>query len=105
MSGDRKQSVLRHRSLRKWAAMFAIVALTAWLVQFATHLHIDEDLQAAQSSHFCAFCAAFAVGAPAPVAVSTVAKLRPTVVSSSLLLIAPGLQRAHFYLSRGPPAA
>lgn len=106
MTGDRKHPVLRDRRPRNWAAMIAVVALAAWLIEFATHLHIGDDVQASsQVSHYCGICAAFQAGASVPDVPPVVPKLRPTFAAVPIFLPAPRSHEAHSYRSRAPPLA
>lgn len=106
MIGHRKHPVLRERRLINWAAVVAVVALAAWLVEFATHLHIPDEVQASsQVSHYCDLCAAFQAGASVSNAPPVVPKLRPTFAAVSGFLPAPRPQSAHSYRSRAPPQA
>ena len=83
MSVDRHHLLLRNRRLRNGAAMFAVVALVAWVVEFATHLHVNHEAQvSAQGSHVCEMCAAFQAGASTPAAAPSIPKLQPTPVRS-----------------------
>ncbi|HWK48920.1 MAG TPA: hypothetical protein VNR40_03500, partial [Steroidobacter sp.] len=62
MSGDRQHLLLRSRRLRIWAALLAMVALLAWGVEYAAHLHQDAQVSS-QASHSCEICSAFQAGA------------------------------------------
>ena len=106
MPGDRQHFLLRRRRLRNWAAAFAVVALVAWVVEFATHLHVMDEAQVApQGSHFCEMCAAFQAGASAVVVAPSIPKLRPEQLEQSVALPRPRLQLTSSYLSRAPPYA
>lgn len=106
MPGDRQQPLLRNRRLRNWAAIFAVVALVAWVVEFASHLHVNHEAQlSAQGSHFCEMCAAFQAGASGGVSAQSVPNLRPEQVRVSAALSFPRLQLTYSYRSRAPPHA
>jgi hypothetical protein len=106
MSGDRQHLLLRHRCLTKWAAAFAVIALVAWIVEFASHLHINHEAKvSAQSSHFCEMCAAFQAGASSAVTVQIIPKLRPVQLRAVAGASVPRLQLTCSYRSRAPPHA
>jgi hypothetical protein len=106
MSGDRQHLLLRNRRLRNWAASFAVVALVAWVVEFASHLHVNHEAQvAAQSSHLCEMCAGFQAGASTPATAQSIPKLQPTPVRSVASAPSPCLQLTYSYRSRAPPYA
>lgn len=106
MSGDRQHLLLRHRCLKKWAAAFAVVALVAWIVEFASHLHIDHESKvSAQNSHFCEMCAAFQAGASGAATVQIIPKLRPVQLRAVASASFPRLQFTCSYRSRAPPHA
>ena len=106
MPGDGQHLLLRNRRLRNWAAMFAVVALVAWVIEFATHLHVSHEAQVSgQSSHFCEMCAGFQAGASAAVLAHTVPRLQPEPVQETAALPHPRLQLTYSYRSRAPPHA
>jgi hypothetical protein len=106
MTGDRQHLLLRNRRLRNWAATFAVFALVAWVVEFASHLHVNHEAQvAAQGSHFCEMCAAFQAGASTAAVAQTIPKLRPTPLRAVAAAPSPRLQLTYFYRSRAPPYA
>jgi hypothetical protein len=106
MPGDRQHLLLRNRRLKNWAAIFAVVALVAWVVEFATHLHVNHEAQlSAQNSHLCEMCAAFQAGASAPAAAQSIPKLQPMPVRSVASAPSPRLQLTYSYRSRAPPYA
>ena len=106
MSGDRQHFLLRDRRLRNWAAMFAVVALVAWVIEFASHLHVSHEAQvSAQSSHFCEMCAGFQAGASTAVLAHTIPKLRPERAREIPARAHLRLQLTHSYRSRAPPRA
>ena len=104
MPGDRKHFLLRHRRLRNWAALVAVVALVAWVIEFASHLHVNHEAQlASQGSHFCEMCAAFQAGAGVASAALVVPKLRPLLIRAIAVVSLPRLQLTYSYRSRAPP--
>lgn len=106
MPGDRQHFLLRHRRLRNWAAVIAVVALVAWVAEFAAHLHVSHDAQlASQGSHFCEMCAAFQAGASMAPAALVVPKLQPLLVRAIAAVSFPRLQLTYSYRSRAPPRA
>ena len=106
MSGHRHHLLLRHRRLKNWAAVLAMVALVAWVVEIASHLHVHQEVQAsAHSTHFCEMCAAFQAGASSSAIAPVIPKLKPEasrIVGSLPNLILP---LTHSYRSRAPPLA
>lgn len=95
-----------HRRLRSWAAVVAMIALSAWLFEFSTHVHLnDESKGAAQTSHYCGVCAAFQAGAGAPVVSFSLPIVRSAFagihVAVPVARSAPQLP----YRSRAPPRA
>jgi hypothetical protein len=106
MPGDRQHPLLRNRRLRNWAALVAVVALVAWVVEFATHLHVNHESQlSGQSAHFCEMCAGFQAGASTTAAVQNVPKLRPALARAVASAPSPRLQLTYSYRSRAPPYA
>lgn len=106
MPGDRQPLLLRNRRLRNWVAMFAVLALLAWVVEFSSHLHVTHEAQAsAQGAHFCEMCAAFQAGASATPVAQCIPKLRPEQVREIVAPAHPRLQLVHSYRSRAPPVA
>lgn len=106
MHGDRQHLLLRHRRPRNWAALFAVVALVAWIVEFASHLHVHHEAQlSAQGSHFCEMCSAFQAGASAVVTAHVIPKLRPLLLREVAVASFPRLQLTYSYRSRAPPRA
>jgi hypothetical protein len=104
MPGDRQHLLLRNRRLRNWAAVFAVVALVAWIVEFASHLHVNHEAQvSAQGAHFCEMCAAFQAGAPAAAATHSIPKLRPAEIRAVASAPCLRLQLTYSYRSRAPP--
>jgi hypothetical protein len=104
MPGDRQHLLLRNRRLRNWAALVAVFALVAWVVEFATHLHVSHDAQVSeQASHFCEMCAAFQAGASSAVLAPSIPKLRPERIQQITALAHPRLQLTYSYRSRAPP--
>jgi hypothetical protein len=104
MFGDRQHFLLHNRRLRNWATVFAVFALVAWVIEFATHLHVNHEAQlSAQGSHLCEMCAGFQAGASAPAAAQSIPKLRPTPVQSVASAPSPRLQLTYSYRSRAPP--
>lgn len=86
--------------------MFAVVALVAWVVEIATHLHVSHEAQVSgQSSHFCEMCAGFQAGASTVVLAHTIPKLQPERVQETAALPHPRLQFIYSYRSRAPPHA
>ena len=86
--------------------MFAVVALFAWVIEFATHLHVSHEAQvSAQSSHFCEMCAGFQAGASTAVLAHTIPKLQPERVQETAALPDLRLQLTYSYRSRAPPRA
>jgi hypothetical protein len=82
-----------------------VLALVAWCVEFASHLHVNEVQLSAQGSHFCEMCGAFQAGASASAVPHTFPKLRPApVLAVASAAIAP-LQLTYSYRSRAPPHA
>lgn len=99
MPGDRQHLLLRNRRLKNWAAIFAVVALVAWVVEFATHLHVNHEAQlSAQNSHLCEMCAAFQVGASTPAAAQSIPQAAASAGSSGRICTVPALA-AHIFLS------
>jgi hypothetical protein len=106
MPGDRQHLLLRNRRLRNWAAMFAVLALVAWGVELASHLHVKHEAQlSAQGSHFCAMCAAFQAGASTVAAPHALPKLQPALVRAIAASAVTLLQLTYSYRSRAPPHA
>jgi hypothetical protein len=106
MPGDRQHPLLGHRRLRNWAALIAVVALVAWVVEFASHLHVNHEAQlSTQGSHFCEMCAAFQAGASMAPAAFAVPKLQPLLVRAIAAVSFPRLQLTYSYRSRAPPRA
>lgn len=106
MPGDRQHFLLRNRRLRNWAAVFAVVALVAWVIEFATHLHVHHEAQvSAQGLHFCEMCAAFQAGASAPTASPIIPKLPQPLFRATASARSPQLQLTYSYRSRAPPYA
>lgn len=106
MSRDRQHLLLRSRRLRNWAAMFAVVALVAWVIEFSSHLHASHEAQVSgQTSHFCEMCAGFQAGASAAVLAPTIPKLVPEQVQEIAAVSHPRLQLIYSYRSRAPPRA
>jgi hypothetical protein len=86
--------------------MFAVVALVAWVVEFASHLHVHHEAQlSGQGSHFCEMCSAFQAGASATAAAPSIPKLRPPLLRAVASVPFPRLQLTYFYRSRAPPYA
>lgn len=84
--------------------MVAVVALVAWCIEFASHLHVSHEAQAStQGSHFCDMCAAFQAGASADATSPTIPKLRPALVQAIVSTDAPPRQLTYSYRSRAPP--
>jgi hypothetical protein len=106
MPGDRQHLLLRHRRLRNWAALIAVVALLAWTVEYASHLHVNQEAQlTSQSSHFCELCAAFEAGASMAATAFVVPKLPPLLIRVIAAVAFPRLQIIYSYRSRAPPRA
>jgi hypothetical protein len=106
MPGDRQHFLLRNRRLRNWAAAFAVVALVAWVVEFASHLHVSHEAQlSAQGSHFCEMCASFQAGASTVAVAQSIPKLRPEQLRVVASAPFPRLQLTYSYRSRAPPHA
>jgi hypothetical protein len=106
MSGDRQHLLLRNRCLKNWAVLVAVVALVAWVVEFASHLHVHHEVQlSGQSSHFCEMCASFQAGANTAIVAQSIPKLRPTQARSVASAASLRLQLTYSYRSRAPPHA
>lgn len=106
MPGDRQHLLLRQRCLRNRAVLLAIVALVAWVIEYASHLHVSHEAQlSSQGAHFCEMCAAFQAGASAVATAFVVPKLQPPLVRAIAATSFPRLQLTYSYRSRAPPRA
>ena len=86
--------------------MLAVVALVAWVIEFASHLHVGHDAQVSgQVSHFCEMCAAFQAGASTVVLSQSLPKLKPERIQVTAALPHLRLQLICSYRSRAPPHA
>jgi len=101
----RRSGAVQQWTFRQWVAAITVIALLAWLFEFATHLHVPAHEKSAEAatSHLCGFCASFQGGAGptantlhiTPASAATVT----TVVSDSIHLAPVRLA----YRSRAPP--
>lgn len=86
--------------------MFVVIALVAWAVEFATHLHVNQEVQdSGQDSYFCEMCAAFQAGASNVAAAQKIPQLRSAPARAIASVPSPRLQLTHSYRSRAPPHA
>ena len=84
--------------------MIAVVALVAWCVEFASHLHVSHEAQVStQGSHFCDMCAAFQAGTSVDPTSPTIPKLRPALIEAIFSTDVPRQQLTYSYRSRAPP--
>jgi hypothetical protein len=106
MPGDRQHLLLRHRRLRNRAALIAVIALVAWVIEYASHLHVNHEAQlSSPGSHFCEMCVGLQAGASMASAAFVVPKLQPLLIRPTAALPLPRLQLTYFYRSRAPPRA
>jgi hypothetical protein len=96
---------MNHRSRYRFMAI-ALVALFAWLLEFATHNHSSEvaSSTSTQSTH-CHVCAGFQAGAaPAP-ALPTIEWVAPSFEPIALPEFSLPARTVSPYRSRAPPRA
>jgi hypothetical protein len=107
MSRSSAHSLCLQGRLGKWVIGATVVVLVAWLLEFATHSHLDDtgDGHSPNVAHLCGYCAAMQVGA-GPVAVvvviapPSIERIESPTDESFSSSSAPSS-----YRSRAPPAA
>ena len=104
MFGNRQHILLRSNCFTKWAVLIAMLAVAAWGIEYAAHLHFEPPAKASgHTPHVCQICVAFQAGAGSPVVATTVqpVPLKPGRVA--VAAAAPAHRFIHSYRSRAPP--
>jgi hypothetical protein len=96
---------LNHRTRYRFMAI-AVVALFAWLLEFATHSHSSDAASSTSTQNIqCHVCTGFQMGAGPTPALPTLEWVAPSFELTALPEFSPATSTVSPYRSRAPPRA